>query len=427
MSVKLEKIEKNVVALEVSVDAKKFSDAVGRAAKTLAHRVNIPGFRKGKAPRRLVELHVGTEALYNEAIDHLLGSSYAQAVEESGIDPVDRPEVELVQIEDGKDLVYKAKVTVRPEVELGEYKGLNVEKEAVVVDDAAVEAELKRKQEQYAKVVPMETGNVEKGDTVTLDFDGFVDGVAFEGGKGEDHELIIGSGTFIPGFEEQLVGVEIGQEVDVNVQFPAEYHSAELAGKDALFKVKVNGIKRKELTPLDDEFAKDVSEFSTLDELKEDTRKKLLEAEEKRVETAYRNAVVAQAVDNASVEIPEVMFHSQIDFMMRQFEEGLSYQGLNSEQYYRYTNSNEQDMRERYRSQAAETIKTELVIEAIAKAEGISVSDEELDREIVKLAEKYNQTATSLRDSLLQRDEMKFFRSNLVTEKTVEFLVVNNA
>ncbi len=427
MSVKLEKIEKNVVALEVSVDAKKFSDAVGRAAKTLAHRVNIPGFRKGKAPRRLVELHVGTEALYNEAIDHLLGSSYAQAVEESGIDPVDRPEVELVQIEDGKDLVYKAKVTVRPEVELGEYKGLNVEKEAVVVDDAAVEAELKRKQEQYAKVVPMETGNVEKGDTVTLDFDGFVDGVAFEGGKGEDHELIIGSGTFIPGFEEQLVGVEIGQEVDVNVQFPAEYHSAELAGKDALFKVKVNGIKRKELTPLDDEFAKDVSEFSTLDELKEDTRKKLLEAEEKRVETAYRNAVVAQAVDNASVEIPEVMFHSQIDFMMRQFEEGLSYQGLNSEQYYRYTNSNEQDMRERYRSQAAETIKTELVIEAIAKAEGISVSDEELDQEIVKLAEKYNQTATSLRDSLLQRDEMKFFRSNLVTEKTVEFLVVNNA
>ncbi len=427
MSVKLEKIEKNVVALEVSVDAKQFSDAVGRAAKTLAHRVNIPGFRKGKAPRRLVELHVGIEALYNEAIDHLLGSSYAQAVEESGIDPVDRPEVELVQIEDGKDLVYKAKVTVRPEVELGEYKGLNVEKEAVVVDDAAVEAELKRKQEQYAKVVPMETGNVEKGDTVTLDFDGFVDGVAFEGGKGEDHELIIGSGTFIPGFEEQLVGVEIGQEVDVNVQFPAEYHSAELAGKDALFKVKVNGIKRKELTPLDDEFAKDVSEFSTLDELKEDTRKKLLEAEAKRVETAYRNAVVAQAVDNASVEIPEVMFHSQIDFMMRQFEEGLSYQGLNSEQYYRYTNSNEQDMRERYRAQAAETIKTELVIEAIAKAEGISVSDEELDQEIVKLAEKYNQTATSLRDSLLQRNEMKFFRSNLVTEKTVEFLVVNNA
>ena len=426
MTVKMEKIDKNVVSLEVAVDAQRFAAAVSRAAKTLAHRVNIPGFRKGKAPRRLVELQVGTEALYNEALDHLLGPTYAEAVTESGIDPVDRPEVELVQVEEGKDLIYKAKVTVRPEVELGEYKGLRVEKEAVVVDDAAVEAELKRKQEQYAKVTTLETGNVEKGDTVTIDFEGFVDGVAFEGGKAEDYDLVIGSGTFIPGFEEQLIGAEIGQNVDVNVQFPAEYHSAELAGKDALFKVAVKGIKRKELAPLDDEFAKDVSEFATLEELKEDTRKKLLEAEEKRVETAYRNAIVAKAVDNASVEIPEVMINSQVDFMIRELERNLSYQGLDLEQYYMYTNSSEQDMRERYRPQATETIKTDLVIEAIAKAEGISVSDEELDQEIAKLAEKYAQAADSLKQSLVQRNELEIFRSNLVSEKTVRFLVENN-
>lgn len=427
MSVKLEKIEKNVVALEVSVDAKQFSDAVGRAAKTLANRVNVPGFRKGKAPRRLVELHLGLEALYNEALDHLLGTSYAEAVQESGIDPVDRPEVELVQIEEGKELIYKAKVTVRPEVELGEYKGLNVEREAVVVNDEAVEAELKRKQEQYAKVVPVETGTVENGDTVTIDFEGFVGGVAFDGGKAENSDLVIGSGTFIPGFEEQLIGAEIGQDVDVNVQFPAEYHSEELAGKDALFKVKIKGSKRKELTPLDDEFAKDVSEFATLEELKEDTRKKLLEAEEKRIETAYRNAIVAKAVDNASVEIPEVMIHSQVDFMLKELERNLSYQGLNLEQYYTYTNTKEEDMKERYRPQAAETIKSDLVVEAISKAEGISVSDEELEQEIVKLAEKYNQPPESMKQSLSQRNELEVFRSNLVTEKTLEFLVANNA
>ncbi|MHB1654025.1 MAG: trigger factor [Desulfitobacteriaceae bacterium] len=427
MSVKLEKIEKNVVVLEVSVDAEKFSAAVDRAAKTLAGKVNVPGFRKGKAPRRLVELSVGKETLYNEALDHLIGPSYAEAVDESGIEPVDRPEVDLVQIEEGKELVFKAKVTVKPEVELGEYKELKVEKEAATVEDAAIEAELKRKQEQYAKVVTLESGKVEQGDTTTIDFEGFVDGVPFAGGKGEDHDLVIGSGSFIPGFEEQLVDVEVEQEVDVNVQFPAEYHSEELAGKDALFKVRVKKIKRKELGPLDDEFAKDVSEFATLDELKEDIRKKLLETDEKRVETAYRKAIVAQAVDNASVEIPNVMIESHVDYMAKDLERNLSYQGLSFEQYYMYTNSGEQEMKERFRPQAAENVKTELVLASIAKAEGISLSDEELDQELAKLGEKYQQSAESLKTSLLTRGELEAYRMNLITEKTVDFLVENNA
>ncbi|WP_206811020.1 trigger factor [Paradesulfitobacterium ferrireducens] len=427
MSVKVEKIEKNVVELEVTVEAGKFSAAVNTAAKKLAGRVNIPGFRKGKAPRRLVEQAVGTEALYNEALDHLLGPAYAEAVTESAIDPVDRPDVDLVQIEEGKDLIFKAKVTVKPEVELGEYKGLQVEKEAVTVDDAKIEEELKRKQDQHARLITIEEGKAEEGDTATIDFEGFVDGVAFPGGKGENYGLGIGSGTFIPGFEEQLVGAEIGQEVDVNVKFPDEYHSEDLAGKEALFKVKIHKIQRKELAPLDDEFAKDVSNFETLEELKEDIRKRLIETEEKRVENAFRNAVIAKAVDNASVEIPEVMIDKRVDAMVHDLEHNLSYQGLNLEQYFAYTNSNETDMRERFRPQAAESVKTELVLEGIAKAEGIQVSEDELNEELKKLGELYKQDPEALKQSLIARGELEYYKQSLVNDKTVKFLVENNA
>lgn len=427
MSVKVEKIEKNVVELEVTVEAGKFSAAVNTAAKKLAGRVNIPGFRKGKAPRRLVEQAVGTEALYNEALDHLLGPAYAEAVTESTMDPVDRPDVDLVQIEEGKDLIFKAKVTVKPEAELGEYKGLQVEKEAVTVDDAKIEEELKQKQDQHARLITIEEGKVEEGDTATIDFEGFIDGVAFPGGKGVDYSLGIGSGTFIPGFEEQLVGAEIGQEVDVNVKFPDEYHSTDLAGKEALFKVKIHKSQRKELAPLDDEFAKDVSNFETLEELKEDIRKRLIETEEKRVENAFRNAVIAKAVDNASVEIPEVMIDKRVDAMVHDLEQNLSYQGLNLEQYFAYTNSNEADMRERFRPQAAESIKTELVLEGIAKAEGIQVSEDELNEELKKLGELYKQDSETLKQSLVARGELEYYTQSIVNDKTVKFLIENNA
>lgn len=427
MLVNVEKIEKNVVSLEVTVESDKLSTAVNQAAKTMANKVNIPGFRKGKAPRKMVELHVGIEALLNEAVDRLLGPSYSQAVLESGIFPVDRPEVDMVQLEEGKDMIFKAKVTVKPEVELGEYKGLKVEKEATVIEDTQVDEDLKSKQEQHARLINLEEGMVAQGDTATIDFEGFVDDVAFAGGKGENHDLVIGSGSFIPGFEEQLIGVEIGQEADVNVVFPTEYHSEDLAGKEALFKVKVNKIQRKELVALDDEFAKDISEFETLEELKADSRSKLMKAAEERADSNYRNAVIAKAVDNASVEIPTVMIESRIDTMAEDLSQNLSYQGLTVEQYYMYTNSNEQDMRDRFRPQAAVGVKTELVLEAIAKVEGILASEEEVNEELEKMAQAYGQKVEIIKKNLAARGNLETFKQSLISQKTANYLIEQNA
>lgn len=427
MSVKKEDVEKNKVELEITVEADKFSDGVNKAAKKLAGKVNIPGFRKGKAPRRLVEQYLGTQALYNEALDNIIGPAYAEGVLRSAIQPVDQPEISLVQIEEGKELIFKAKVTVKPEVALGEYKGLKVEKEVQAVTDEQVEEELKRRQEQHAKLITLEDGSVEQGDTATIDFEGFVGDVAFEGGKGEDYDLVIGSGTFITGFEEQLIGAKTGQHVDVNVTFPDEYPVEEVAGKPAVFKVVVQKIKRKELAPLDDEFAKDISEFDTLDELKTDIRHNLEQAEERRAESAYQNAIVAKAADNASVEIPEVMINSRIDTMVHDLEHNLEYQGLDLEQYFAFTNTNEQEMRERFRSQAAESVKTELVLEKIAQVEGIQVSDEELNEELTKMAEHYQQSAEAIRRTFEARGELQYLRETLITDKTVKFLVDQNA
>lgn len=423
MSVKMEKIEKNTVELEITVEAKVFSTAVNKAAKALANKVNIPGFRKGKAPRLMVERHVGTASLYNEAVDDVIGPAYTKAVDEAGIEPVDRPEVDLVQMEDGKELIFKAKVTVKPEVELGDYKGLDVEKTAITVSDEEVEADLKRKQEQHAKVLNLEEGTVENKDTVTLDFSGSVDGALFEGGTAEGYDLVIGSGSFIPGFEEQILGAQIGQDVDVNVRFPDEYHVEDLKGKDALFKVKLHKIKRKELTLLDDEFAKDVSEFATLDELKVDLRDKLMKAAEQKAEAEYGNTIVAKAVENASVEIPDAMINSRVDTMLQDLTQNLSNQGLDLETYFHYMGSNEQEMRERFRPQAAESVKTELVLEAIAKTEGIQVTEEELNDELAKLAEQYQTKPENLKQALLVRGELNLYRQSLVSEKTVSFLV----
>jgi trigger factor len=423
----MEKIDKNVVQLEVTVESDKLSAAVNQAAKVMAGKVNIPGFRKGKAPRKMVELHVGTQALLNEAVENLIGISYPQAIIDSGISPVNRPEIDIVQLEEGKDLIYKAKVDVKPEVILGEYKGLKVEKEAAVVEDNQVEEDLKNKQQQHALLINIEEGPIVNGDIATIDFEGFVDGVAFAGGKGEDHDLAIGSGTFIPGFEEQLIGIEVGQETDVNVQFPAEYHSKELAGKDALFKVKVKKIQRKELAPIDDEFAKDISEFETLEELKTDIRSKLIKAAEERAESNYRNAVITKIVDNASVEIPPVMIDNRIDSMLKDFGRNLSYQGLSLEQYFSYTNSNEQALKEQFRSQATESVKTELVVEAVAKAEAITVTDEELDAELEKMAQTYGQRVEVMKGSLEARGELDFIKNGLTHQKTVMFLIDQNA
>lgn len=429
MSVKMEKIEKNTVELEVTVDTKEFSAAVTKKAKELSNRINVPGFRKGKAPRSIIERYVGTQALYSEAVDDVIGPAYSKAVVETGIEPVDRPEVDLVQMEEGKDLIFKAKVTVKPEVELGEYKGLKIEKNAVTVTDEDVEADLKRKQEQYAKVLTLEEEGtvVENKDSVTIDFAGSVDGVPFEGGTAEGYELTIGSGTFIPGFEDQLVGAKIGEEMDVNVTFPEEYHVADLKGKDALFKVTVHKIKRKELSPIDDEFVKDVSDFETLDELKADVRDKLMKSAEQSAENEYRNAIIAKAVENASVEIPEAMINTRIDSMVKDLEQNLSYQGLDLETYFHFLGTSEQEMRDRFRPQATENVKTELVLEAIGKAEGIQVTEEEVNVELEKLAERYQTKAENLKQALAARGELNLYAQSLISEKTVEFLVEQNA
>lgn len=429
MSAKMEKIEKNTVELEITVESKKFSAAIANQAKVLAKKVNVPGFRKGKAPRAIIERYVGTQALYSEAVDDLIGPAYTEAVNETEIQPVDRPTIDLVQMEEGKDLIFKAKVTVKPEVELGEYKGLKIEKSAAVVTDEDVENDLKRKQEQYAKVLTLEEEGtaVENKDTVTMDFAGSVDGVAFEGGTAEGYELTVGSGTFIPGFEEQLIGAQIGKEVDVNVRFPEEYHVEDLKGKDALFKVTVHKIKRKELAPIDDEFAKDVSDFETLDELKADIRDKLMKAAEQNAENEYRNAIIAKAVENASIEIPEVMIDSRIDTMVKELEQNLSYQGLDLETYYHFLGTSEKEMREKFRVQAAENVKTELVIEAIGKVEGIQVTEDEVNAALEKLAERYQTPAENLKQALAARGELNLYAQSLISEKTVDFLVEQNA
>jgi trigger factor len=427
MSVSVENVEKNVVALQVTVDAEKFSSAVDQAAKSLAKKVNIPGFRKGKAPRRMIELQVGKAALYDEALDHLIGPAYAQAVVESGINPVDRPDVELVQIEEGKELIFKAKVFVRPEATLGEYKGLHIEQDAAAVTEEQVMEELKGRQEQHARLLDIEEGKIQNGDIVTLDFEGFTGDEPFVGGKAENYELTIGSGTFIPGFEEGLSGAGVGQHIDVNVTFPAEYHSAELAGKEAVFKCDIKKIQRKELSALDDEFAKDVSEFETLDELKNDLRNKLMKIGEAKVKDDHLKAIITKVVDNASVEIPEVMFSQRVDEMFEELNTSLIQQGMNMDQYYQFTNSSEEIMRERLRPQAAESVKRDLVLEAIAKAEGIMVTEDEVNDGLKNLGERFKQDPALLKQSLIERGQLEFYKQSLIQEKTVNFLVEQNA
>ncbi|ADY56776.1 Trigger factor [Syntrophobotulus glycolicus DSM 8271] len=426
MSVKVENVEKNKVALEITVDVKEFEQAINRAAKKVAGQVNIPGFRKGKAPRHIIERHLGKDYIINEAIDPMLGPAYAKAVEESGIAPVSKPEVDLVQAEEGKDFIFKVIVDVKPEVELGQYLGLKVEPQKAEVTDEKVDEELVRRQETHAKLNTVEEGKVENKDSVTIDFEGFVDGVAFAGGKGEDHELVIGSGTFIPGFEDQLIGSSIGEEVTVKVRFPDEYHSAELSGKDAEFKVAVKGIKRKELVPLDDEFAKDISEFDTLEELKADIKEKMIEATELRLKNEFRAQVVNQAVNHASVEIPESMVASKLDSIVEEMARNLSYQGLTMEQYAKYLNMNEDQLKESYRPQAVEGIKTELVLETISKKEGITVSDEEMQAEMTRLSEQYGRKVEELQTMLAARGELDWFKLGMISDKTIDFLVANN-
>lgn len=426
MATKWEKLENNQGVLTVEVEAEKVNDALDQAFKKVVQKVNVPGFRKGKMPRKMFEARFGVESLYQEALDILLPSAYGQAVRETGIEPVDRPEVDVEKMGKGETLVFKATVTVKPEVKLGDYKNLTIEAKDFSVTEESVDAELKRMQERHAELVVVEEGTTANGDIVSIDFEGFQDGVAFEGGKAEDYSLELGSGTFIAGFEEQLVGMAIGEEKEVTVTFPEEYHSPNLAGKEAKFNVKLNSFKRKNLPVLDDEFAKDVSEFDTLDELKADTKKKLEEKAEKEQENYEREQLVLKASENAEVDIPSVMIEQELDQMVKEFAQRLQYQGMNIELYYQFSGMDESQLRDQMRADATTRVRTALTLEAIAKAEEIKVEEADITAELEKLAGLYGRPADELQKLFAAQDGMAGLYQDIQTRKTVDFLVAQS-
>ncbi len=422
MSVKIENVEKNVVKLEIEVAAEVFQECMNKAFNKNRMRFNIPGFRKGKAPRAMVERYYGEQALYEDAINFACADAYDKAIDENDIQPVDRPEIDIVQIGNGQSFIFTATVTVKPEVELGEYTGLSAQKDEVVVTDADVEAELNKIAERNSKLVTIEDRAIQQGDTVNIDFEGSVDGVPFPGGTATGYTLVIGSGSFIPGFEDQLVGVSTGSEAEVNVTFPEDYHSEELKGKAAVFKVKVNDIKFKQLPEINDDFASDVSEFETLDEYKTDIRAKLTEQAQSQADRKFEDDIIKKAVDNATVEIPEVMVNHRLDDMMRQFDMQLRYQGMNLEGYLKMMGMDESQIRNDYREHALSDVKTQLVMDKIAQTENIEVTPEEYDAELEQMAQRYRQSVEEMKKHL-REDDIEYIKNSVERKKTVALLV----
>ncbi|SDH35565.1 trigger factor [Alteribacillus persepolensis] len=424
MSANWEKQEGNQGVLTVDVESEKFDNALDQAFQKVRKQVNVPGFRKGKVPRKIFEQRFGVEALYQDAVDIILPEAYSQAVEETGIEPVDRPEIDVEQVEKGQNLIFKATVTVKPEVELGEYKGLEVEEYDTTVTEEEVEEALKQLQENQAELVVVEEGTIENGDTVVMDFEGFVDGEAFEGGQAENYSLEIGSGSFIPGFEEQLVGLNPGDETEVNVTFPEEYHSEELAGKEAAFKVKVHDVKRKELPELDDEFAKDADEeVETLEELKKKQEEKLKHDKEHAKEHHERDTVVEKAAENASVDIPEAMISTEMDRMMQEFDQRLQAQGISLDMYYQIAGTDEEGMKEQFKPEAEKRVSMNLTLEAIAEAENVEATDEDAEKELDKMAEMYQRDKEEIRNLLAMQGGTDALKGDLRIQKAIDFLV----
>ncbi|MFZ5752749.1 MAG: trigger factor [Bacillota bacterium] len=424
MNVTAERLDKTKAQVTVEVPVEKFEESLQHAYRIVSKKVNVPGFRKGKAPRRIIENMYGTEILYEEALQHAVPRAYFQALDQikDEYTAVSDPEYEIVQLEKGKPFIFKAKFDLKPEVKLGEYKGLELEKPSAEIGPADVDNELERMQQRYAKLVVVE-GPAEKGDVLTIDFVGKVDGQPFEGGKGENYPLELGSNTFIPGFEDQLIGVKAGETVDVNVTFPEEYHVTELAGKDAVFTVTVKENKRKELSPLDDEFAKDVSEFSTLQELRADIENKLKEAAQKKAESELRVAAVKKATENAEIEIPQSMIENRVNTMVENFAYRLQQQGISFDYYMQATNTNIDDIKNNYRTEAEASLRSDLVLEAIAKAESITVSEEELDEEIKKMAERYKQEPAKFREVMEKQGQISSLKFGIMLDKAVDFII----
>ena len=424
MSLQVEKLEKNMAKLTIEVSAEEFEKAIQTAYLKQRKNISVPGFRKGKVPRQMIEKMYGAGIFYEDAANSLIPDAYAKAYDESELEIVSQPSINVVQIEKGKPFIFTAEVATKPEVTLGEYKGLKVDKVSNRVTAKEVEAKLEEEQKKNARTVAVLDRAVQDGDEVVLDFEGFVDGVAFEGGKGENYPLTIGSGSFIPGFEEQLIGVEAEKEVEVNVTFPEEYHSADLAGKAAIFKCTVHEIKVKELPELDDDFAAEVSEFDTLDEYKADIKAKIKEQKIADGNRQKEDQAVEKAVANATMDIPEAM----IDTQVRQQFEDMSYrmqsQGLTMEQYFQFTGLTEEKMMEELRPTAIKKIETRLVLEAIVKAENIEISEEKFEAELVKMAETYQMEVAKLKE-LLGENEKKQMKQDMAVQEAVTFLVEN--
>ncbi len=418
----VEKVDKNVVSFEFTVSADEFEKGVEKAYRKNVGKINIQGFRKGKAPRKIIERYYGAEIFYEDAVNIVLPDAYDNAVKENNIFPVDQPEIDIKgEIEKGKDITFTAKVTVKPEFELGEYKGVKAQKVTSRVLKKDIEAELEKKREMNSRMVPVEDRPIEKDDVANIDFEGFCDGVPFDGGKGEGFDLTIGSGQFIPGFEEQLIGKNIGDEVDVNVTFPEEYHAEELKGKPALFKVKINSIKVKELPELDDEFAKDVSEFDTLEDLKKDIKENLSKAGKENAAHKTEENVINAVCDATEIDIPDAMINSQIDKMLRDFDMNMRYQGLNLEQYLKYTGMTVDKMRAQFKDDAAKNVKTSLVLEKVCEAEGIDASEDEINKEYESMAESNGMKIEDIK-KYVSEDDVK---ETIKARNTIKFLVDN--
>ena len=423
MSMKIEKTEKeNEVKLSFEVEAEKFEEAIQKVYAKSAKYFNIPGFRKGKAPYKIVEKQYGPEIFYEDAFNEVVPDIYEKELTEAGIVAVSRPEIDITQMEKGKDLIFTAVVQTKPEVKLGKYKGIELKKIEYNVTDHDIEHELGHMQERNARLVNVEDRPVENGDTTIMDFEGFVDGVAFEGGKAEGHELVIGSNTFIPGFEEQMIGMKIDEEKDINVKFPEEYFSKELAGKDATFKVKVHEIKKKELPELDDEFAKDVSEFDTLSELKNSIKEKIEEQNASRAKYETEEAAIKAVCDDVKLDIPSGMVETEIDNMVRDIEQRLMYQGMNLQQYLQMLNKTEAEMRKEFEEQATIQVKSKLVIEAIVKEENIEADEESINTKLEEMAKMYGSTA----EELAKNESLKkYIEESVKSEKAIAFIVDN--
>ena len=423
MNCKVEKTENaNEVKLEITVEAEKFENAMKKVYFQNAKYINIPGFRKGKAPMNIVEKYYGAQIFYEDAFNDVATEAYGEALEQNNIDAVSKPSVDIVQMEKGKDVIFTAVVQVKPEVKLGKYKGIEIKKIEYPVEEKDIDNEIKQMQEKNSRLVTVEDRALENGDTATIDFEGFVDGVAFEGGKAEGHELEIGSGAFIPGFEDQIIGMKIDEEKEINVKFPEEYFSKDLAGKDAKFRVKLHEIKKKELPELDDEFAKDVSEFDTLKELKESIKEKLEKSNEQKAKYDTEEAAIKAVCEKAKVDIPSGMVEMEVEHMLQDITQRLSYQGLKMEQYLKMIGKTEEEVKKEYEPQAIEAIKSRLTLEAIRKEEKIEASEEEIQAKLEEMAKNYGKKV----EEISNNDNLKdYIKEGIESEKAIDFIVKN--